>query len=295
MSSLKILITGGSGLLGQYLNIELSAEHEILTLYHFTAGNSSNYSSRQVDIKEDKNVENIFKDFMPQIVIHTAAISNQEKATRFGDKLIYDTNVRATENIARLCAKYDAKLIYTSTDLVYAGYRGTMLKEDAKIAPISLYAETKLMGEVKIKNTFDNYIILRTALLYGFGLSHRLCHFDKIFVDLKNKRRVRLFKDQIRTPLSLKEAARIIRFLCELELKSETINLGGVEKISRVQLGRMLCEIGGFDPKLIVPISMKDVRNFPAVYDVSLNTDKLTLLGVERLNVTDSIKEILRI
>jgi len=295
MSSLKILITGGSGLLGQYLNIELASKYEILTLYHFTAGNSSNYSSRQVDIKEEKSVEDIFKEFQPQIVIHTAAISNQEKATRFGDKLIYDTNVRATETIARLCLKYDAKLIYTSTDLVYAGYRGTMLKEDAKIAPISLYAETKLMGEIKIKNTFNNYIILRTSLLYGFGLSHRLCHFDKIFVDLKNKRRVRLFKDQIRTPLSLKEAARIIRFLCELDLKGETINLGGFEKISRVQLGRMLCEIGGFDPKLIVPISMKDVRNFPAVYDVSLNTEKLSLLGVHRLNVTDSIKEILRI
>jgi dTDP-4-dehydrorhamnose reductase len=295
MSSLKILITGGSGLLGQYLNIELASKYEILTLYHFTAGNSSNYSSRQVDIKEEKSVEDIFKEFQPQIVIHTAAISNQEKATRFGDKLIYDTNVRATETIARLCLKYDAKLIYTSTDLVYAGYRGTMLKEDAKIAPISLYAETKLMGEIKIKNTFDNYIILRTSLLYGFGLSHRLCHFDKIFVDLKNKRRVRLFKDQVRTPLSLKEAARIIRFLCELDLRGETINLGGVEKISRVQLGRMLCEIGGFDPKLIVPISMKDVRNFPAVYDVSLNTEKLNLLGVQRLNVTDSIKEILRI
>jgi dTDP-4-dehydrorhamnose reductase len=38
--------------------------------------------------------------------------------------------------------KVYATLIYTSTDVVYAGYRGSMLKEDAKLIPISLYAET---------------------------------------------------------------------------------------------------------------------------------------------------------
>jgi dTDP-4-dehydrorhamnose reductase len=295
MPSLRVLITGGNGLLGQYLNIELSKKHQILTLYHFTTGNSKNYDSKKIDIQSHEQIEKVFKEFQPQIVVHAAAISNQEKANRFGDKLIYDTNVRATENIAKLCSRYDSKLIYLSTDLVYAGYRGTMLKEDAKIAPLSLYAETKLMGEIKIRNTFDNFIILRTALLYGFGLSHRICHFDKMFIDLKNKRRVRLFKDQIRTPLSLKEAARIIGFLCETDIKGETLNFGGIEKLSRVQIGRMLCEIGGFDPKLIVPISMKDLRSYPAVYDVSMNTDKLQLLGIQRLNVADSIKEILRI
>ncbi|MCK7523235.1 MAG: sugar nucleotide-binding protein [Ignavibacteriales bacterium] len=53
--------------------------------------------------------------------------------------------------MAELCEKFNSKLIYTSTDLVYAGYRGSMLKEDAKLIPVSLYAETKLMGEIKIQ------------------------------------------------------------------------------------------------------------------------------------------------
>lgn len=100
----------------------------------------------------------------------------------------------ATENIAQLCDKFRSKLIYTSTDLVYAGYRGSMLKEDAKLNPVSLYAETKLMGEIKIQETFDNYLILRTALLFGLGLNHSKNHFHQMFMDLKQGKRVKLLQ-----------------------------------------------------------------------------------------------------
>ena len=88
-----------------------------------------------------------------------------------------------------------------------------MLKEDAKLIPVSLYAETKLMGEIKIQQTFDNYIILRTALLFGFGLNHSQNHFQQMFMDLKQGKQVKLFEDQYRTPISLKEAARIFNEL----------------------------------------------------------------------------------
>jgi dTDP-4-dehydrorhamnose reductase len=53
-----------------------------------------------------------------------------------------------------------------------------MLNEESKLIPVSLYAETKLMGEIKIKETFDNYLILRIALLYGFGLGKKKNHFE---------------------------------------------------------------------------------------------------------------------
>jgi dTDP-4-dehydrorhamnose reductase len=93
-------------------------------------------------------------------------------------KAVYNVNVNATQEIAELCDKYSAKLIYTSTDLVYAGYRGSMLNEESKLIPVSLYAETKLMGEIKIQETFDNYLNLRIALLYGFGLGKKKNHFE---------------------------------------------------------------------------------------------------------------------
>jgi dTDP-4-dehydrorhamnose reductase len=291
---MNIIITGGSGLLGQYLNIELSKFHKIMTLYNNNIGNCNLYSSVKIDLKDYKKLGDIFADFKPQCVIHTAAISNVLKTKSIDSKVIYKTNVFATKNLAELCEKYSAKLIFTSTDLVYAGYRGSMLKENSKLIPLSLYAETKLMGEVKIQETFDNYIILRTALLYGFGLNHSTNHFQKTYYDLKNGNKVNLFTDQFRTPLSLPEAARIISELIKLDVKSEILNFGGLERVSRYELGEKLCEVAKFDKNLLNKIKMDDVPDLPKVEDVSMNTDRLAGLGIKRKTIDESIKEIIK-
>jgi dTDP-4-dehydrorhamnose reductase len=290
----KILITGGSGLLGQYLNIELSKENEILTLYQNNPGNCKDFNSSKINITDKESVENIVNTFKPDIVIHTAAISNPRLAASMEPKEVYRTNVEATKNIAELCNQYKAKLIYTSSDLVYAGYRGSMLKEGAKIIPISLYAETKLMGEVKIIETFDNYIILRMALLYGFGFTHSKNHFHQIYKNLKEGKTVKLFYDQFRTPLSLIEASRMLNEICELNLKREIINFGGKERVSRLELGEILCEAAGFNKNLLQKISMDDKPDVPNVIDVSMNTEKLQSYDIKQKSIEESIKEILK-
>jgi dTDP-4-dehydrorhamnose reductase len=292
---MKVFITGGSGLFGQYLNIELSKNHKLLTQYNSNIGNCDNFQNIKIDLNDYINLVNIFDEFKPDFVIHTAAISNPTASQQMDSRKVYEINVIVTEKIARLCDKHNSKMIYISTDLVYAGYRGSMLTEEAKLIPVSLYAETKLMGEIKMQQTFDNYIILRTALLYGFGLNHSKTHFDFMYSNLKQGKEIRLFIDQFRTPLSLNDAARMMNEMLESDVKSEIINFGGVERISRYELGERLCEISNFDKNLLVKINMNDVPDLPKVEDVSLNTDKLHSLGIKPKSISDSIKEITRV
>ncbi len=291
---MKILITSGGGLLGQYLNIELTGDNDILSLYHQNVGNCKDYKTIKADITNQQQMEELFDDFKPEIVIHNASVSNPQMAAKMNPKTVYDINVNATAYLAKLCNKINAKIIYTSTDLVYAGYRGSMLKEDGKLIPISLYAETKLMGEVKIQNISDNYLILRVALLYGFGLNHSRNHFHEMYENFKASKKVKLFFDQYRTPISLKEISRVINTLCNTEIKSEIINTGGKERLSRVELGEILCNQAGFDKSLIDKISMDEFKDIPMVADVSMNTDKLQSYGIKLKSVEESIKEILQ-
>jgi len=297
---MKILITGGGGLLGQYLNIELSAAYDVFSLYHNNIGNCKEFRSEKADITDYQQFKKLFIDFLPDVVIHNAAVSNPQMASKMNSKVVYAINVDSTKNIAELCKNNNAKLIYTSTDLVYAGYRGSMLKEDAKLIPISLYAETKLMGEVKIQEIFDNYLILRVALLYGFGLNpadrqagNAKNNFHEMYDNLKNNKRVKLFYDQYRTPISLKEIARVINQLCGTDIKNEIINTGGKERVSRVELGEILCEEAGFDKTLIDKISMNELKDIPMAADVSMNTEKLQSYGIKLKSIEESIKEIL--
>jgi|ERR1035437_994833 dTDP-4-dehydrorhamnose reductase len=291
---MRIFITGGSGLLGQYLNLLLSKEHEILTQHNTKLGNCFMYNSVQADITDYKKIESLLIEFKPDIILHTAAISSVQIAGKLPSKFVFEVNVNATEKLAELSTAIKAKLFYSSTDLVYAGYRGSMLKEDGKLIPASFYAETKLMGEEKIKAASHDYIILRTGLLFGFGSYGSTNHFNCMYHNLKNKKPVKLFYDQYRTPLSVWEAARIISKLFRLEIKNEVINFGGKERVSRLELGERLCQIVGFDSSLIQRISMYDIPDVPDVADVSMNTDKLQSLGISLKGVNESLIEILR-
>ena len=286
----KILITGGSGVLGQYLNIEAAKENEILTLHNHNIGNCNEFNSSKADITNFTLMKEIFSSFKPNVVIHTAAVTNPILLPDQDPKDVFNINVTATKNIAKLCKQFNAKLIYISTDLVYAGYRDSMLKEDAKLIPVSLYAETKLMGEMKVKETLENYLILRTALLYGFGLNHSRCHFHKMNEELKNGKPIKLFIDQFRTPISLQETVQIITKIAQMDITNEIINLGGVERASRYELGEILCSVAGYDQSLLQKITLDDVPQLPKVEDVSLNTDKLQSLGIKQMSIEESIR-----
>jgi dTDP-4-dehydrorhamnose reductase len=290
----KVLITGGSGLLGQYLNLAASKKFNILTTYRNNPGNCKEFPSSRIDILNENELKILFQEFRPHFVIHTAAITNPVPKENQSAKEYFETNVKASNNIALLCERYHSKLIYISTDLVYAGYRGSFLKEDAKLIPATLYAETKLVGEMKVKETTDNYLILRTALLYGFGLNHSRNHFHFIHNELKLNRPIKLFSDQFRTPISLKDTSRIISELAEMDLKGETINLGGLERVSRYKLGELLCLIAGFDKNLLKKITTEEIPNYPKVEDVSLNTEKLLALGLNPRSIEENIHEMIR-
>jgi len=290
---MKIFITGGSGLLGQYLNLELSKKNDILTQYETNIGNCKDFNSVQLSITEKTKLIEIFNSFMPDVVVHTAAVSNPEKADKLSANVVYDINVNATKMLAELCAKNNSKLIYLSTDLVYAGYRGSMLKEDAKLIPLSLYAETKLMGEIKIQETFNNYLILREALLVGFGLNHTRNNFHLMHENLKNGKKVILFTDQYRSPLALYDSARMVGELIEKTISGEILNFGGSERLSRFELGVLVCEVAGLDKNLIVKKTMEEAGLTYKVADVSLNTEKLRSFGVYAKSVRESIQEIL--
>lgn len=290
----KILITGGSGLLGQYLNLAGIEKFNIFITFKNNPGNCGNFPSSIIDIRNEDELKTIFNSVKPDVVIHTAAITNPVQKENQTAKEYFNTNVTATKNIAELCEKYNSKIIYISTDLVYAGYRGSFLKENAKLIPATLYAETKLMGEMKVKESTENYLILRTALLYGIGLNHSRCHFHNMFENLKNRKPVKLFIDQFRTPISLIDSSRIIIDLASMDLKEETFNLGGLERVSRFELGEILCSLAGLDKNLIQKITMDDIPNFPKVEDVSLNTEQIQSFGLKPRTIEEIIREIIR-
>jgi dTDP-4-dehydrorhamnose reductase len=294
MSSLTALVTGGAGLLGQYLNRALAERFHVVSWYHAHPRDAADYDGEPVDFNEESSIEEAFERATPDVVVHTAAISSVGAAETQPRRYVYDVNVRATERLALLCELNGARMIYTSTDLVYAGDRGSFLDESSKISSLSIYAETKYMGEEKIRRTVEDRLVLRLALLYGFGLGETTCHFETMYHALREGERPKLFTDQWRTPLALHDAARMIAELAaNPEATGKTINLGGKERLSRYELGERLCDLADLNAELLEPTRMSDVPDLPQVADVSMSIEALRSLGVEPKSVEESIRDIL--
>jgi len=292
LSTLKILIFGGSGLLGQYLNIELAKKHEIFSTYFTNAGNCKDFQNAKIDLSDFTGIKNIFENFKPAAVILAAAVSNPAAAEKLPEHEVMKINSGAPEFIAGLCKEYGTKLIFTSTDLVYDGNGEGMLTEKAPVRPVSLYARSKLSAEEKIKSVSGNYVILRTALLYGFGLNGATNHFTQVYKNLRTGTPVKLFTDQFRSPLALHDAARMIGEIIDKDLRG-TFNFGGRERLSRFELGEILCEEMGCDKNLLVKSSMYEIQSLPKVKDVSMNTGKLTSAGIRPGDARVAIRKII--
>ncbi|MBS1494576.1 MAG: sugar nucleotide-binding protein [Bacteroidetes bacterium] len=291
MKRKRVLITGGSGFLGQYLNTELNNKFEIMTTFRTNPGNCLNYRSASIDLRNQSALSNLFKNFKPEIIIHTAAYSTPDICNKTEKEDVINFNINLLKTLSEKANEYNSKLIFTSTDLVYKS-NDVLINEGGALEPKSLYAETKVIAEEVLKENCKDYIILRTSLLYGLGLSHTRTHFQNMLEALENNEKVNLFFNQYRTPLEAKDGARIISELIEKNISNEIINFGGAEKISRYAMGELVCDVFGFDKNNLVKTDGQKMLGDIFVANVSMDTSKLQSYGIKQKSIKEVIIEI---
>lgn len=155
---MKILISGGHGQLGHDVSSLLGADHEVVSC-----------SSRELDISNANQVAAILRGNQPDIVINCAAYTAVDKCET-ETQLAWQVNATGPENLARQTETAGARLIHISTDYVFDGRKPATegYSENEPVAPLSEYGRSKLAGEKAIETYASNYLILRTAWLYGW-------------------------------------------------------------------------------------------------------------------------------
>ncbi|MCF8266798.1 MAG: sugar nucleotide-binding protein [Ignavibacteriales bacterium] len=289
MPALKVAITGASGALGGYLLRALSGEYALLAMNRGGSADINRAETAHYDLRDSREMTQILRKFKPDVLVHNAAVSTAAAADSLGLRETYDINVNATANLAALSAEFGFRMIYLSTDLVYGGYRGSFLKEDAKLVPISLYAESKLMGEEAVRKNTDNFLVLRSSLLLSAGYGVEKNYFDYVYRNLKENKPVQCYDDEFRSPLTMTEAARLIKGLILSDQKGLTLNFGGGERVSRLDAAKILCRIFGFDQNLLKPNSLMESAHPYKVQDVSMDISLMKNFGIVPLSLEKMI------
>lgn len=153
---MKVLVTGANGQLGYDVVKELQKQNI----------ECCGASRQDFDIVDFESTENFIKNYMPDAVIHCAAYTAVDKAED-EQGLCYLVNASATENIAEICKKINAKMLYISTDYVFDGTKDGFYEVDDKPNPINVYGKTKLIGEQVVQRILEKYYIVRISWVFG--------------------------------------------------------------------------------------------------------------------------------
>ena len=168
---MKILITGSNGLLGQKLIKLLVGKKEIdllaTSLGENRIASKTGYAYQNLVITNQKEIEEIFNSFQPNVVINTAAMTNVD-ACESDRENCWKLNVNAVEYLIKCSKNYNTHLIHLSTDFIFDGEDGPY-KEDDSPNPLSYYGESKLAAEKLLQNSSIKWSVVRTIIVYGIG------------------------------------------------------------------------------------------------------------------------------
>lgn len=279
----KILIIGGSGLLGNRL-FELMRNENVFATYNSNPIEKGNVL--ELDASKAAQVESVFRKVSPDVVIHTAAFTDVDGCEREKEKARV-VNVNGTRNIVLESKRHDAKLVYISTDYVFDGQKG-LYKEGDETNPINHYGLTKLQGEEVVKDGCDDFTIARTSVIYGTG---RKNFATWIIEELTKGKELTIITDQFVSPTLNTDLAHQILALIEADVTG-VFHTAGAERVSRFEFARQIAEGFDLDPDLIVQIESRDL-NWLAKRpkDSSLDVSKVSRTG-KPLKVHNAIETL---
>ena len=221
---MRLFVTGVCGQLGHdVVNNAIARGHEaigsdIAPVYSGVADGSAVTAAPyvQLDITDRDAVLSALEEIRPDAIIHCAAWTAVDAAEDEENKeKVHKINCEGTKFIAEAAKELDAKMLYLSTDYVFDGKGERPWEPDDKCyAPLNVYGQSKLDGELAVSSTLEKYFIVRIA--WVFGLNGK--NFIKTMINVgKTHDMVRVVNDQIGTPTYTLDLSRLLVDMVETD------------------------------------------------------------------------------
>lgn len=184
--TMKLLVTGAGGMLGQSLTPCLQNRgHKVTAL-----------PKEELDVTNMATVKSTLKKLSPDLIVHCAAYTRVDQAES-EPALAYLINGYGTENLAVAAADTDIPVLYVSSDYVFDGEQNHPYTTWDETKPLSIYGKSKLAGEKAIERHLRRFYIVRTSWLYG---PHGANFVDTITRMAGERDQLRVVSDQMGTP-----------------------------------------------------------------------------------------------
>ena len=273
----KVFITGGTGLLAVNWAQAIREQYAVTLGMHKRQITMPHVDSIFCPLDSINGLASFFREIQPDIVIHTAGLTNIEQCEA-SPELAKQVNINLAENVAKACFQQHIRFVHISTDHLFSGDK-ELITEEEPVAPLNVYAQTKAEAEVRVLGSNPDSLVIRTNF-YGWGTSYRQSFSDYIIKNISEGNNITLYRDVFYSPIFTSVLAKTVHDLVELNV-SGIYNVVGDERISKYEFGLKVASIFQLDPILIKPGLMAEQGSVVRrPYDMSLSNNKtIELLG----------------
>ena len=281
----RVLITGGSGLLALNWACCIRDSWEVVLATHTKTVGLAKTRFTRIDLESEAELEKQLKTINPDLVVHTAGLTNVDFCEQHEQDALLANAVLA-RNVARTTAALGIKLDHISTDQLFDGSK-SFCSENDNPSPLNVYGRTKLQAERWVAQENNAALLVRTNF-FGWGHGLRRSISDWVICSLRTNKKIIAFENVYFTPVLVDSLVMAIHALLGSGA-SGLFNLVGEERISKYDFAIRLA--GVFD----LPVSMIERGNISLgdlaakrPLDMSLNNKKVRgLLGVTMGSLED--------
>lgn len=258
---MKILLLGHKGMLGSDLMLRLGVAHEV-----------TGKDIGDIDITSPESCRQVISEVQPEVVINAAAYTNVDGAEKDRDAC-FAVNAEGVRNVALACGKNNIRVVHFSTDYVFDGTGETPYLEDTAPAPHGVYAQSKAAGEKYLQAYSENYLLIRTAWLYGRNGKN----FVRTILDkAKQTDTLRVVDDQTGSPTSSRDLAAAVQILLE-QRHQGIFHVTNRGSCTWYTFTKKILAYAGLEHVAVEPIQTKDLNlSAPRPAYSVLNTRKFT-------------------
>jgi dTDP-4-dehydrorhamnose reductase len=271
----RILIIGGSGFIGTHLAKDLSPHHDVVCTRRFSSTRvpGVEYVPFQQLIEKDA-CKNLMQVTSPDFVIYAIGSNDIEAGERDPRTTNYLHTMGAT-HLQTASENFKARFIYLSSDTVFSGHGGNYAEGDITI-PGTALGKAKLAAENHIRGRSLNYLIIRSTPLLGRGTLDHPSWLDRLRESGLLKKKFSVSERLIRNPMHVSFLSKLILNAIELDLRNETLHLGGRTKISERALAEKI--VAGLK---LTPdnLETRELMGSGDPHDYSLNFSQSSELG----------------
>ncbi len=264
---MKVLVIGAHGMLGRDLVNRLSSLPDPKNLSNEVIA----ADRKHVDITHGEDTAKFVIEVKPDVIVNCAAFSNVD-ACEIQISKAFAVNASGAKNVALAGKQTGAKVIHISTDYVFDGMKNEPYLETDKPHPLSVYGKSKLEGEIAVQEINGNYVIIRTAWLFG---PYRKNFVTAILELGKKNRSVSVVTDQHGSPTYTTDLSDAIRTAISKDLRGiyHVTNSG---TCSRYEWAQKIFELTG-NQVSVLPLKTADYKRAARVpHNSSLDCTKYT-------------------